>query len=57
VFIQRINDDKFVIEFKEKIEAKDYRNKLDLTKKLNSILEDLIKHNPNQWIWTHNRWK
>jgi KDO2-lipid IV(A) lauroyltransferase len=57
VIIQRINDDKFVIEFKEKIEAKDYRNKLDLTKKLNNILEDLIIHNPNQWIWTHNRWK
>ena len=29
----------------------------DLTRKLNNILENMIKKNPNQWIWTHNRWK
>ena len=32
-------------------------NKLELTKELNKVLEKMIIRNPNQWIWTHNRWK
>ena len=28
-----------------------------ITLKLNSILETMILKNPEQWIWTHNRWK
>jgi KDO2-lipid IV(A) lauroyltransferase len=28
-----------------------------ITDKLNSCLEKMILQNPNQWIWTHNRWK
>jgi len=35
----------------------DYDNKISFTKKLNEVLEELIKKNPNQWIWTHDRWK
>ena len=23
----------------------------------NEILERMIMSNPDQWIWTHNRWK
>ena len=34
-----------------------FENKIELTMKLNQILENMIKKNPNQWIWTHNRWK
>ena len=33
------------------------KDKLEITKKLNQVLEKLINENPNQWIWTHNRWK
>ena len=33
------------------------KNKYDLTKKLNQELEEMIVDNPEQWIWTHNRWK
>ena len=33
------------------------KSKIDLTAKLNRILEQMIKKNPYQWIWTHNRWK
>ena len=29
----------------------------NITNNLNSWLEKMIKKNPNQWIWTHNRWK
>ena len=25
--------------------------------KLNKFLEKMIIKNPDQWIWTHNRWK
>ena len=24
---------------------------------LNKIIENMIIKNPNQWIWTHDRWK
>ena len=29
----------------------------NITNYLNGWLEKMIKNNPNQWIWTHNRWK
>ena len=57
VFIERVGEERFVIEFYAKIDPKEYKDKLDLTKKLNKTLEELIIKNPNQWIWTHNRWK
>ena len=57
VYIERIKNDKFKIEFQERISPKLYTNKMDFTKKLNKILEDMVLRNPNQWIWTHNRWK
>ena len=57
VYIERIKNDKFKIEFQERISPKLYANKIDLTKKLNKILEDMVLRKPNQWIWTHNRWK
>ena len=28
-----------------------------ITLDLNKILEKMIIKNPEQWIWTHNRWK
>ncbi len=57
VFIQRNSNSKFVIEFQNEIKAADYKDKLKLTEKLNEVLEKMIIKNPNQWIWTHNRWK
>ena len=29
----------------------------NITLKLNQLLEEMIVRNPDQWIWTHNRWK
>ena len=57
VFIERKNSDKFEIEFLEKINPKEYDDKQKLSRKLNDTLEEMIKRNPNQWIWSHNRWK
>ena len=57
VFIERINDERFKIQFHEEINPKNFKNKIELTKKLNEILENMIIKNPTQWIWSHNRWK
>ena len=57
VYIERDENDNFKIEFQKIIKAKDFQNKLKLTKELNRILEKMIIRNPGQWIWTHNRWK
>jgi len=57
VFIQRNENNSFSIEFQKEINSKKFKNKIDLTRELNNILEKMITRNPNQWIWTHNRWK
>ena len=57
VFIKRIKDGQFEIEFQKIINSNDYKNKHELSEKLNKILEKMIVKNPYQWIWTHNRWK
>ena len=57
VFIKRKSDNLFELEFFDEIKPNEFKNKIELTNKLNSILENLIKKFPNQWIWTHNRWK
>ena len=57
VFIERDENNNFILEFSKKINLEPFNDKLSLTKKLNEILEDMIVKNPNQWIWTHNRWK
>ena len=57
VYIERNKKNHFIIEFQERINPKNYNDKIELTKKLNNILEKMIIRNPSQWIWTHNRWK
>ena len=57
VFIERKNDKDFYLKFFERISPDNFKNKIDLTEKLNSILEKMIRNQPNQWIWSHNRWK
>ena len=57
VFIERDKNDNFRIRFYKEIVAREFDNKFDLTKKLNKIMEEMIVYNPNNWIWTHNRWK
>ena len=57
VYIERTDSESFILEFKEIINTSEFSDKILLTKKLNEILEQMIKQNPHQWIWTHNRWK
>ena len=57
IYIERsINDDfKLKILNEEKFSKEESIYKITL--KLNKILEEMVVTNPNQWIWTHNRWK
>ena len=57
VFIKRDDNNNFKIEFYNEIKSSEYDNKIKLTEKLNNVLESMIVKNPNQWIWTHDRWK
>ena len=57
VFIERTKNNRFKIEFQNEVKAKKFIDKTELTKELNKILEKMIVRNPNQWIWTHDRWK
>ena len=57
VFIKRDDNNNFKIEFYNEIKSSEYDNKIKLTEKLNNVLESMISKNPNQWIWTHNRWR
>ena len=57
VYIERVRNNHFVIEFRDPINSKNYKDKIKLSERLNEELEKMIIKNPNQWIWTHNRWK
>ena len=57
VYIQRFDNNKFKLEFDNIIEFKSDETLDAITLKLNKILEEMILKNPDQWIWTHNRWK
>ena len=57
VYIERDKNDNFLIEYYKAIDTKNFKNKKKITLQLNYELEKMIKRNPEQWIWTHNRWK
>tara|TARA_B100000941_G_scaffold283960_1_gene254148 strand:+ start:937 stop:1791 length:855 start_codon:yes stop_codon:yes gene_type:complete len=57
VMIERSDKNKFKIIFYQEIKASSFKNKKELTQELNKILEKMIIKNPNEWIWTHDRWK
>ena len=54
IFIERVLDNSFEMTVFDPIQVSKFKNKFKLTNELNSILENMIKKNPNQWIWTHN---
>ena len=52
MFIERVNDNFFNLEFQEEIKPTNDDDKLTLSKKLKDIIENMIIRNPYQWIWT-----
>ena len=57
IFIERFNDIKFKITVQKPINFSDNDTTENITLKLNHILEKMILQRPEQWIWSHNRWK
>ena len=57
IFIERSKSNKFTMEILKPIDFSKDKNKFFITNELNKVLENMIIKNPNQWIWTHNRWK
>ena len=57
VHVERQRDNDFKIKFFEPVNFSNEESIETITFKLNKILEEMIIKNPEQWIWTHNRWK
>tara|TARA_B100001121_G_scaffold98008_1_gene86667 strand:- start:198 stop:1061 length:864 start_codon:yes stop_codon:yes gene_type:complete len=57
IYIERVHNDNFNIKVYEVLKFKEEETIDTITLKLNKILEKMIIKNPDQWIWTHNRWK
>ena len=57
IFIERKNNNLFQMKIYKPIKSSNFKNKSEVSEKLNNIIENMIVKNPNQWIWTHDRWK
>ena len=57
IYIERIKDVNFEITIHKPIEYSRDDSIEFITSDLNIILEKMILKNPEQWIWSHNRWK
>ena len=57
IYIERLIDDTFRLKILNAVKFSKNETTGDITHKLNKILEKMIMFNPDQWIWTHNRWK
>ena len=57
IYIERTKNNSFKLKIYKAIEFDKHENISSITLKLNKILEKMILKNPDQWIWTHNRWK
>jgi len=57
IYIERIKNDNFKLVIHEPISFSNNDTVDYITLTLNKILEKMIIKNPEQWIWTHNRWK
>ncbi len=57
VYIERTDKYFFKLKIDEPFSFDEKKSIIEITQELNNWLEKRVKHNPNQWIWTHNRWK
>ena len=57
IYIERKINESFVLEIMQPISFDNDKTIENITLKLNGLLEMMIIRNPNQWIWSHNRWK
>ena len=57
VYIERKDNIFFKMSVNKPIIFEENKSLEEITDKLNKILEEMILKNPDQWIWSHDRWK
>ncbi|MDC1129614.1 lysophospholipid acyltransferase family protein [Candidatus Pelagibacter sp.] len=57
IYIERINKVNFKLTVNQPLEYSNKSSIEDITLDLNRTIEKMILENPDQWIWSHNRWK
>ena len=57
VYTKRIDKFNYEINIEEPLSISSDQTIQEITDNLNLCLENMIKKNPDQWIWSHNRWK
>ena len=57
IYIERVNNLNFKITVSKPIHFTDGDSIEKITDNLNKVLETMILNKPEQWIWSHNRWK
>ena len=57
IYIERTHDVDFKLTIHDPLEYSNTETVESITLSLNILLEKMILKNPEQWIWSHNRWK
>ena len=57
IYIERTHGVNFKLTIHDPLEYSNNESVESITLSLNLLLEKMILKNPEQWIWTHNRWK
>ena len=57
IYIERVKKYFFKMYVSQPIMINSEKSHEEISIHLNKILEKMILKNPEQWIWTHNRWK
>jgi Kdo2-lipid IVA lauroyltransferase/acyltransferase len=57
IYIERVKNINFKLTVYEPINYSSDQTAESITLDLNHLLEKMILKNPDQWIWSHNRWK
>ena len=57
VYIERLNGLNFKIKICKPLYFEEKSSIQYITDELNLVLQEMLKLNPYQWIWSHNRWK
>ena len=57
IYIERIDKINFKLTINNPINYSNDKSIEEITLDLNHIIEKMILRNPDQWIWSHDRWK
>ena len=57
IYIERLKKYNFKMYVSQPIAINSEKSQEEISEHLNTILEKMILKKPDQWIWTHNRWK